>query len=105
MAARETAQKIAELLKMLAPLTPTDADDAALGLIAFNLESDEAWDYIDRFIAALGLSEARVMAPTLASLDGAGLPIWLSVFIKLLLALFTARVEELESVPTENSSA
>jgi hypothetical protein len=87
MSARETAKQVANLLKLVAPWTATDADDAAVALVSYNLESDETWGYIQRFIDAVTPEQSRVLVGKLQAVDVRGLPIWLSLLIQLLLKL------------------
>ena len=89
MSVRETAKQIANLLKLVAPWTATDADDAAVAFVSFNLESDEAWGYIERFISALTPEQKILVKARLEAADLRGLPIWLIVLIQLILKFLT----------------
>ncbi len=87
MSARETAKQVANLLKLVAPWTATDADDAAVALVAYNLESDETWGYIQRFIDAVTPEQRAALVARAEAADVRGLPIWLTLLIQLLLSL------------------
>lgn len=87
MAMRETAQQIASLLKMLAPWTATDLDDAVVGLIVHNIEDDAAWSFIVRIISALTPEQAGRVAERLGAVETVGFPLWLTVLINLLMSL------------------